>query len=71
MKDAGVTTNLLGEALTEAAKYAKDFGFSLEEIVKLKQKDALIGVNLNCPTCDLIRTGGMFIDAECAKHPKK
>jgi hypothetical protein len=23
-----------------------------------------------CPTCELINSGGMFIDAECAKHPK-
>jgi hypothetical protein len=24
-----------------------------------------------CPTCELINTGGMFNDAECMKHPKK
>jgi hypothetical protein len=23
-----------------------------------------------CPTCELINTGGIFIDAECTKHPK-
>jgi hypothetical protein len=24
----------------------------------------------NCPTCELIKTGGMFVDAYCSKHPK-
>lgn len=23
-----------------------------------------------CPTCELIKTGGMFVDCECTLHPK-
>lgn len=25
----------------------------------------------DCPTCKLIITGGMFVNAECKDHPKK
>ncbi|GEM_PF-5850762 len=24
-----------------------------------------------CSTCELIKTGGIFFDAECSDHPKK
>lgn len=41
MDEHGVSTKELSEALTVAAKYAKDFAFSMEEVANIKRNEAM------------------------------